>query len=50
VVASRPNSRGYRLDADGGRVTEVSLATTYLGGTQATAPRLGEAPAKTIAA
>jgi peptidase E len=31
VVASRPGSRGYRLEADGTRVREVSIATIYLG-------------------
>jgi dipeptidase E len=31
VVASRPAARGYRLDAVGERVTEVRLATAYLG-------------------
>jgi peptidase E len=31
VVASRPNARGYRLDATGERVVEMRLATTYLG-------------------
>ena len=47
VVASRPKSRGYRLDASEGRVTEIGLATTYLGDGQAA---LSEAPATTIAA
>jgi peptidase E len=31
VVASRPESRGYRLDADGSRVVETRIATLYLG-------------------
>ena len=31
VVASRPESRGYRLDADGERVVEMRIATTFLG-------------------
>src|SRR5262245_48579189 len=30
VVASRPESRGYRLDADGGRVVETRIATRFL--------------------
>jgi dipeptidase E len=31
VVASRPEARGYRLDAVGGRVVEMRIATAYLG-------------------
>jgi dipeptidase E len=31
VVASRPESRGYRIDADGQRVVEMRIATLYLG-------------------
>lgn len=31
VVASRPSARGYRLDAVGGRIVEMRLATAYLG-------------------
>lgn len=31
VVASRPHSRGYRLDVVGDRVVEMRIATTYLG-------------------
>jgi peptidase E len=31
VVASRPEARGYRLDALGERVVEMRIATTYLG-------------------
>jgi peptidase E len=31
VVSSRPESRGYRLDADGERVVEMGIATHYLG-------------------
>jgi dipeptidase E len=31
VVASRPEARGYRLDAMGERVVEMRIATTYLG-------------------
>jgi dipeptidase E len=31
VVASRASARGYRLGADADRVTEMQLATTYLG-------------------
>ncbi len=30
VVASRPAARGYRLDAVGGHVVEMQMATTYL--------------------
>lgn len=32
VVASRPEARGYRLDAVGERVAETGIATAYLGG------------------
>jgi peptidase E len=38
VVASRPEARGYRLDAVGERVVEMRIATTYLG--DAAAPPL----------
>lgn len=31
VVASRPAARGYRLDVSGQQVTEMRIATTYLG-------------------
>jgi dipeptidase E len=31
VVASRPEARGYRLDAVGGRMVEMRIATAYLG-------------------
>jgi peptidase E len=31
VVSSRPGARGYRLDADAGRVVEMRIATRYLG-------------------
>jgi peptidase E len=31
VVASRPQARGYRLDAAGSRVVEMRIATTFLG-------------------
>ncbi len=34
VVASRPEARGYRLDALGERVVEMRIATTYLGDAQ----------------
>jgi hypothetical protein len=37
VVASRPRSRGYRLDADGQRVVEMRIATRFLGESAATA-------------
>lgn len=45
VVASRPESRGFRLDASEGRVTEIRLATTYLGDSPTGVPRLVEATA-----
>jgi peptidase E len=32
AVASRPQARGYRLDAAGERVVEMEIATAYLGG------------------
>ena len=35
VVASRPEARGYRLDAVGDRVVEMRIATTYLGASDA---------------
>ncbi len=38
VVASRPEARGYRLDAIGERVVEMRIATTYLGDARAAAP------------
>jgi dipeptidase E len=38
VVASRPEARGYRLDAMGERVVEMRIATTYLGDAKAPAP------------
>jgi dipeptidase E len=50
VVASRPKSRGYRLDASGGRVTEIRLATTYLGDAPVTLPQLAKPTATAIAA
>jgi dipeptidase E len=34
VVASRPEARGYRLDAVGERVVEMRIATAYLGDPQ----------------
>jgi peptidase E len=49
VVASRPESRGYRLDASDGRVREVRLATTYLGDSPPGAPHLVESTASAIA-
>ena len=49
VVASRPAARGYRLDADGERVIEMRLATTFLGDRRRAAP-LPEAPPTAIAA
>lgn len=52
VVASRPKSRGYRLNASDGRVTEIRLATAYLGDSPVPvpAPRLAEPTATAIAA
>ncbi len=35
VVASRPEARGYRLDAMGERVVEMRIATAYLGASDA---------------
>ena len=42
VVASRPEARGYRLDAAGGRVVEMRIATTFLG--DAALPRSARCP------
>jgi dipeptidase E len=51
VVASRPESRGYRLDADGERVVEMRIATLYLGDGGATSvPPLPEALSTAIPA
>jgi peptidase E len=50
VVASRPESRGYRLDASEGGVSETRLATTYLGDARAAVPQLPGWPSTTIAA
>ena len=36
VIASRPEARGYRLDAVGERVVEMRIATAYLGDSGAT--------------
>ncbi len=47
VVASRPTARGYRVDANGDEVSEVGLATDFLGDSPA---RLPETPATAIAA
>jgi dipeptidase E len=51
VVASRPEARGYRLDAVGGRVVEMRIATAFLGDADA-APRapLPEAMSTAVAA
>jgi peptidase E len=43
VVASRPEARGYRLEARDGLVEETSLPTTYLGDSSATAARVAAA-------
>lgn len=48
VVASRPDARGYRLDATGGRVVEMQMATTYLGDGE-TAQHLAPLPEATSA-
>lgn len=50
VVASRPHSRGYRLDAHGGRVVEMRIATRYLGDAGASVAPLPEAMSTAIAA
>jgi dipeptidase E len=50
VVASRPASRGYRLDAHCERVVEMRLATTYLGDPANAVSRLGETTATAVAA
>lgn len=51
VVASRTESRGYRLDADGQRVVEMRIATRYLGdGSPHSGPPLPEAMSTAIAA
>jgi peptidase E len=42
VVASRPEARGYRLDAVGERVVEMRIATAYLG--DGAAPSLAPLP------
>jgi peptidase E len=47
VVASRPTARGYRVDPNGDGVSEVGLATDFLGDSPA---RLPETPATAIAA
>jgi len=51
VVASRPEARGYRLDAEGGRIVEMRIATLFLGdrGVAPVAP-LPEAMSTAIAA
>jgi hypothetical protein len=51
VVASRPSSRGYRLDTAGDRIIEMRLATTYLGsGTAPGRVPLPEAMSTAVAA
>jgi hypothetical protein len=47
VVASRPAARGFRVDAAGEEISEVGLATTYLGQPQA---QLAEITATAVAA
>jgi peptidase E len=48
VVASRPEARGYRLDAVGERVVEMRIATAYLG--DGAAAPLPEATSTAVAA
>ena len=51
VVASRPEARGYRLDAMGEGVVEMRIATAYLGdGSVPTAGPLPEAMSTAVAA
>ncbi len=50
VVASRPKSLGYRLDAREGQVIETRLATTYLGDSSVAVAQLAESTATEIAA
>ncbi|HET8862303.1 MAG TPA: peptidase E [Solirubrobacterales bacterium] len=51
VIASRPEARGYRLDAIGERVVEMRIATTYLGDAKAPPPLpLPEAMSTAVAA
>jgi dipeptidase E len=38
VVASRPEARGYRLEAAGGQVVETGIATAYLGDSRPAPP------------
>jgi hypothetical protein len=46
-VASRPTARGFRIDANGDQVSQVGLATTFLGESPAQLP---ETPPTAIAA
>ncbi len=51
VVASRPEARGYRLDAVGERVVEMQIATAYLGDANVLPPLpLPEAMSTAVAA
>jgi dipeptidase E len=52
VVASRPNARGYRVDAVGERVVEMRIATAYLGDRPhpAAGPPVPEALSTSVAA
>jgi dipeptidase E len=50
VVSSRPDARGYRVDAVGGRIVEIRLATSYLGVDAAPVTPLPEALSTRIAA
>jgi dipeptidase E len=51
VVASRPEARGYRLDALGERVVEMQIATAYLGDANVLPPPpLPEAMSTAVAA
>jgi dipeptidase E len=50
VVASRPEARGYQLDAIGERVVEMRIATAYLGDSAPPLIPLPEAMSKAVAA
>ena len=50
VVASRPQARGYRLDAVGERIVEMQIATAYLGDRDTAMVLHPEAISTTVAA
>jgi dipeptidase E len=50
VVSSRPEARGYRVDAVGERIVEIQLATSYLGERAAPVTPLPEALSTRVAA